>query len=537
MQIKKSLKWFAICFILFAIALIVAALIIAKIPKLPEPDGPYLRYFTDKKIAEKGHYLNNQLHGQWQKYFASGRLKRQGQFVHGQQAGLWIDYFDRELNPISEVRLWHDDGGYSHKNYCYTGGLVELKHYTENHTKTGGFYEFYCLEGEQLPQDTKMEITTGQMQRIKEQANYVAGNLDGLYIFYHESGKVLSRGYFANGKLEGDWINYDYRNGITEKGGYQANSKVGVWRTYQNGILIAKDEYLTEQRIKHSAYYDNGNVSEQGVRAYVDYDSGFLPEGEWVFFHDNGQFKERGQYKEGLRQGGWTFFDLQGRLKTQGGFTKDQKEGVWLNFHDGIKHTVSNYNQNLLQGDYQEFHPNGDLFFQCTMLDDVCNGPYHIYFDNKQISEQGEFKRGYKEGAVTQYYDSGQVKMKTSYRHGHFIGDFVHYYENGILQSQGRFVSDIGHVTDGYGSNSTIEIVGAQRDGDWSYYYDNGQLRRKGKFNQNERIGLWYYYDRQGHQTELRLYQNDMRFFRMEDETTSISQFPELDIKDEDYFL
>ena len=42
------------------------------------------------------------------------------------------------------------------------------------------------------------------------------------------------------------------------------------------------------------------------------------PEGEWWFYHKNGQLVEKGSYKNGKPEGEWLFYHKNGQLDSKG---------------------------------------------------------------------------------------------------------------------------------------------------------------------------------------------------------------------------
>ncbi|CZF79406.1 MORN repeat variant [Grimontia celer] len=477
------------------------------VPPHPEPDGPYVRYYWDEVIAEKGNYLNNEKDGEWEYYWNNGQLRMHGSYLNGERVGLWVEYLSPDSEAIYFVKQWYDDKSISEKKYCKSGSISSLKHFTKDEQLTGDYYEFYCVEGADFKQNTEMKVEEYQTQAIKVKASYVNGELDGEYLYFHSNGKLADKLYFDKGSKEGEWTSYDTEGRVIEKGSYQGNVKIGVWEAYEEGALVERADHLKEQRVKYSS------------------------------FHMNGQPKERGQYYQDMKVGGWEYFDSHGRIEKKGTFENGMKQGAWLTFKEGIKHSTSNYQRDFRQGDYQKYYPSGKVFFHCTMKNDKCDGKFTIYHENGKVSEEGNYLSGYREGPVTFFYESGAVYIKANYSHNHFIDDFSSYYESGNLESSGKFVSQFGYVEDIYGISSEIAITGERYEGEWLYYYDNGNLRRKGSFEYGERTGLWYYYDLQGQQTELRLYETGLRFVRMKDELTTMpNHLPELDVANEDYY-
>ena len=52
----------------------------------------------------------------------------------------------------------------------------------------------------------------------------------GLYLAYHNNGKVKSEGYYAHGLEHGQWCDYHSNGRPAAKGRYQDGVEVGTWQ-------------------------------------------------------------------------------------------------------------------------------------------------------------------------------------------------------------------------------------------------------------------------------------------------------------------
>ena len=46
------------------------------------------------------------------------------------------------------------------------------------------------------------------------------------------------------------------------------------------------------------------------------------------------------------------------------------------------------------------------------------DGPYERYHENGQLWEKGTFKNGVQEGLFEEYYENGQLREKVTYKNG-----------------------------------------------------------------------------------------------------------------------
>ena len=76
------------------------------------------------------------------------------------------------------------------------------------------------------------------------------------------------------------------------------------------------------------SYYENGNL-----RNKVNYKEG-EPKGLIEWYYENGQLEKKGNYKEGLREDGlWEYFYKNGQLSYKYNYKNGKKDGVWVNFN------------------------------------------------------------------------------------------------------------------------------------------------------------------------------------------------------------
>jgi antitoxin component YwqK of YwqJK toxin-antitoxin module len=97
--------------------------------------------------------------------------------------------------------------------------------------------------------------------------------------------------------------------------------------------------------------------------------------GEWMFYHENGELKSTGNYKDGYQVGEWKFYHVNGSLKeigkykdylplTEGKYPpiKGEKVGEWKTyFDDGKLEILGNYQHDKMVGEWKRYYNNGKL--------------------------------------------------------------------------------------------------------------------------------------------------------------------------------
>ena len=100
---------------------------------------------------------------------------------------------------------------------------------------------------------------------------------------------------------------------------------------------------------------------------------------------------------------------------------------------------------------------------------------------------------------VVEHYDNGVVKIRGKERDGKRIGKWESFYENGY--KEGGFEeagSGAGGAADGLEALRENNYKSGYRDGPTIVYYKNGMMRYDGRYYNDERTGIWQFYDSTG---------------------------------------
>ena len=57
------------------------------------------------------------------------------------------------------------------------------------------------------------------------------------------------------------------------------------------------------------------------------------PEGEWLYYHENGQLGIKEYYKDGKLEGEWLYYE-NGQLKTKSNYKDGKADGEYLSYYD-----------------------------------------------------------------------------------------------------------------------------------------------------------------------------------------------------------
>lgn len=147
-------------------------------------------------------------------------------------------------------------------------------------------------------------------------------------------------------------------------------------------------------------------------------------------FYNSGVVQMKGAYKDGRKDGVFLYYSDHNTYESAGRYVKELAVGKWETFHR---------NGRLKSEEY--FEPE---YFMKSMWDSLGNplvqngeGNIVLYYSNGAISEQGEYKKGKKEGRWMGYHHNGQIY-------------FEEFFEKGLLiQGRSRTLNGQQYIYDG----------------------------------------------------------------------------------------
>jgi antitoxin component YwqK of YwqJK toxin-antitoxin module len=312
--------------------------------------------------------------GNWKYFWENGNLKEEGTYQNGKKQG-YFKYYDEDGNFKNvekydqdnlvadaqetrqmDVKTVYHPNGKPAVTVTYYKGVPDgiRREFDENGTVIKGYvftngvlkYEGITDEDGKRQGLWKEYYPTGE---LKSQGYYINSNTDGVWKFYFENQQIEVEGRYKNGKKEGTWFWY-YPNGAVLQEENWSNGKLdGIFTEYnESGEVTAKGEYL------------------EGTE-----------EGEWFYLQGNAI--EKGTYYDGLREGLWT--------------TKWRKDGKLI--------SEIEYGQDVFDGKYVVYHPNGKIRESGKYSDGERTGIWYLYDEEGELMLTTVFS----EGRETQWND------------------------------------------------------------------------------------------------------------------------------------
>lgn len=317
-------------------------------------DDDYLKYRNEiNRLNDK-----EEKTGYWREFYPNGKLKSESNYENGRKIGI-SKLYDKK-GRLDKIKSYNLD------SLNQNGQDIELiklhKEYYPGSYKArliGGFYN-NMKQGMYREYDTLGNIINGYIYKndtiLAEGVLLNDGTYDGEWKFYYSSGINKSFGLYKNGAKNGVWTYY-YENGKKQQvGKYNNEIPSGEWKWYYKNGVLKRLEYYRKGKLEGSQIeYDvNGKELSSG-----EYYNG-LREGAW--FYNVGDYKEVGEFTQGVKTGIWKYYYLSGKLAFIGEFDEDQPKGKHYYYHtNGVKKLVGKYQAGRKTGVWKSFNKLGEI--------------------------------------------------------------------------------------------------------------------------------------------------------------------------------
>ncbi len=474
-----------------------------------DPDGYNIFYYSDGSVSSEGYLVDGKPEGFWRSYYPDGTLKSEGNRRLFVLDSIWnfyypdgnlkksIYYRNDKRNGYTITYDYYDDED-SVKNYhksskvLYLNGTREGQafYYDRNsvlkysyHYRNGkrhgvgkeynqdsivitlfNYYDSYLIDRTLINRFDNSGQKSGKWISFYDNGNkhiethYLNGKLHGDYIEYDRHGDILTRKTYVNGEI---YVPYPdeieeeielvaeiktsyYQNGrIRFQGAFLDTIPVGIHREFdEEGIVKSSKEYNTRGQLTGIGFYD-----ENGLRT-----------GNWQLFGpiDNYVYAE-GSYRDGLKHGFWTYYYPDKSIEQKGTYIAGKPEDEWIWYHqNGNIRKKENYLNGKLEGEYVEYDIAGNILIKGEYFDDAREGEWyykvgnitkkgsykldekngewkHIYNDTGSISFEGNFVNGDPDGVHKFYYSNGKIRILANYRMGSKHDSWRKYNDDGTL--------------------------------------------------------------------------------------------------------
>lgn len=243
--------------------------------------------------------------------------------------------------------------------------------------------------------------------------------------------------------------------------------------TYKN---IASKAYaiLINKRNLNVFYYDNGMLYGIGVLDAMN-----QKQGDWEFYHEDGNLMSKGLYKNNKRDGKWNFYYKNGNL-----------------------YQTTTFDNGIINDKFYGYHENGNKDYITQVKNDARNGSFTKYYKFNTVAEESNYKNNVSVGKITTYYDMGIgfPHYKFNYNNeGQIHDSLVEYFKSGKVKNRSYYKNgnkegiEIEYFENG-DTNYVLNLVAGKAEGRYREYFSNGQLKLTGNYIKGNRVGKFKEY-------------------------------------------
>lgn len=313
--------------------------------------------------------VNGLKQGLWKEFWPNGKVKSEGRYLNDKKHGYFKEY--NEVGNLIVATKW--ENGVLVENPPELAKIETVTTYYPNgRVKEVGNYKDGYPEGVFRQYDTLGKIVSSEVYKdgvlIGKGIFDEKGREQGHWKEYHETGELKAEGDYLNGVRINDWTFFYPDGKIDQKGKYDVRGRpIGTWKWYyENGQLLREEQYSEGVRNGTLIEYDeNGNIITQGE--YID----GLKEGFWFF--QIADYREEGNYVAGERQGLWKHtYTTTGKQRFEGSYINGQPDGEHIYWYDNGKvWQKGKYIYGRKEGDWKHYQEDGVLLLTITYKDGV----------------------------------------------------------------------------------------------------------------------------------------------------------------------
>lgn len=371
---------------------------------------------------------------------------------------------------------------------------------------------------------------------LKEIIRLQNGLKEGYQESYSNSGVLLQKVAYHEGKLHGKYFVYDWQGNINEMKYYAYNAIKntswiqGKYLKYEKGILVYEANY--KDSMLHGSmkeYFRNGKL-----KTIANYNSNLLT-GEYISYGTNGFLSAIKHYTVmhidnnliSVLQGESKLFDQSGAISVEEYYVNGMKEGICKYYQAGILSTSTMYHKDKVHGPYSTYNNSillrqGILYAEIEidgkLAFNIHDGTKTEYYNNGITRSIEHYVMGKKVGVWEQFYEDGKLKELKEFDNNLQIGKSVYWDHKGnkayeasyrILQTDTAIISvkhgkELRWVNGALQSENNFE--NGKEVGEQIAYYTNGQLKQKTNVVNERMNGLTSEYHENGKMKSLKNY-------------------------------
>ena len=413
------------------------------------------RYYDDYGSIERDEYYKNGLRDSiWTYYYNDGSVQKRAHYSEGRLNGKYIKYY--KDGNILEERNYKDDKLNGAWTWFYNNGSIWKIEKYKLGVKSGEWFYYYRNVGSNifLRIIDKIKSSLFGHSKIKWKKSFKFGNKHGHFLEYSKNGDIISQEkYFYNHLINPKEYDSDGKLLNGEVVQYHTNGKIRSVSEYINGVV--------KHRISYGWHYN-------------------MPDHK----------RSESYFKDGIVNGISSFFNNEGNITSQ--FNYDYGTITWSKIYDD--------NGKLLI--YNHGYINGRETIRET------------YFTNGSLKELRHYNHfGNIDGDYIEYHINGNIKLKGQYLNNEKYGLWYSYDENGSIIEENNFLVK---KSDNFIPKTVVLSQGKYdkknfQDGEWKFFDKNNNLILIGSYNSGKKEGRWIKYSLKGHIKSRYNFKNDKK--------------------------
>ncbi len=445
--------------------------------------GEWIYYDKSGNVVEKSQYYRGVLDGKVIMYYSNGKLKQEGYFKKKLKEGVntYISYQDSiyrewyETGTLEEEGMFKNDRKVGIWKYYYLNG--QIKSHEEEIDSLVYIRNFWTCDSahtQTITNGTGEMLTFHTTSALKELYNYKNGLPDGPFEDHSIYGYITLKGFFKEGKKDGEWNYYYYTGDLEKTSTYSKDVLNGPYKYYYDkNRLNVTGTYYDGKKSGVWKWYTNTNTLDMQGTFVND-----LQDGEWSYFYPTGEKSYIAYYTKGLKSGSWMYWYKDGSTFKKGDFLNDEKNGRWQTWYeDGTLLMDGVYAEGKEEGEWLNYWDNGKLKNSVVFKAGLMNGEWKSFFPTGHLKMTGFYKSNFKSGKWINYYDNGLPKDMVTYK----VMDVESKVEYGIMKERKVKESVLNGYSVSY-SNKDYKMTeegkykNGQKDGEWKEYYPGGTV-------------------------------------------------------------
>jgi antitoxin component YwqK of YwqJK toxin-antitoxin module len=307
--------------------------------------GEWKDFYPDGIIKAEMTYRDDMLHGYYKEYDTRGRLS----FTMLYQEGSIVKSRVEDEPDIEVVNRYDQNGRLIYNGYFRNDIPV-------------GIHREYGSDG----RVANAFVYNDKGLLISEGIVNEAGNRNGRWKDLYEDGSVKAEGQYTDNRRTGIWRFYNVEGKVEQTGSFNNDRPDGIWKWYyENGALLREEEYFQGQR--DGSFIEYSPVGE--IIATGTYSDG-EKNAEWKY--RSGDNNEEGKYIIGLRDGTWRSYYPGEKLRFRGNYIQGNPDGQHLYFYEnGRMKEEQHYRTGLRVKTWKKYDEEGNLILTITYRDDA----------------------------------------------------------------------------------------------------------------------------------------------------------------------